>query len=278
MVMSHADRVIVELLVVAPIDTVWRALREPDQIRRWFGWEHAGLAEEIAMMFPRDAASDATYTRQIPGMSDRFVLEALGSGHTVVRVIRAAPVADAGWTGIYDDAIEGWLTFAHQLRFMLERHATGTGTGTGVTRRTLFLNGRAKQADTPLPEEALGLTSVRVVPIGARYRATTAMGDTLEGFVWHRSPYQVGLTVDAYGDGLLVVTTRTRTAKSAHGGGTIGITTYGLDDQALAALGERWSAWWRDRYEVIQIEPESQRQQPSQQPPPQSQASTAAGR
>jgi hypothetical protein len=261
--MSHADRVIVELLVAAPIDTVWRALREPDQIQRWFGWEHPGLAGEIAMMFPSEAASDASYTRQIPGMADRFVLEALGSGHTVVRVIRAAPVTDAGWTGIYDDAIEGWLTFAHQLRFMLERHATG------AARRTLFLNGRAAHADTPLPEEALGLTGIRVVPIGGRYRVTTTMGDTLEGVVWHRSPYQLGLTVDAYGDGLLIVTTRTRTAKSAHGGGNIGINTYALDDQALAALGERWSAWWRDRYEVIQIEP---------QPQPQPHASAAGSR
>jgi hypothetical protein len=254
--MSHADRVIVELLVAAPIDTVWRALREPDQIRRWFGWEHAGLAEEIAMMFPGDAASDATCTRQIPGMSDRYVLEAVGGGHTIVRVIRAAPVTDASWTGIYDDSVEGWLTFTQQLRFLLERHASGDAAG--VERRTLLMNGRARQADTALPEEALGLTSVRVVPIGARYRVTTTMGESLEGIVWHRSPYQVGLTVDAYGDGLLVVTTRTRTAKSAHGGGTIGITTYGLDEQARAALNRRWSAWWRERYDVIEIEPQPQ--------------------
>jgi hypothetical protein len=275
--MRHADRVIVELLVAAPIDTVWRALREPDQIRRWFGWEHAGLAEEIAMMFPSDAASDATYTRQIPGMTDRYVLEAVGSSHTVVRVIRSAPVTDAGWTGIYDDAIEGWLTFTQQLRFLLERHVSSSTTtsAAGRERRTLFLNGRAQQADTPLPEEALGLTGVRVVPIGSRYRVTTTMGEALEGVVWHRSPYQVGLTVDAYGDGLLVVTTRPRTAKSAHGGGTIGITTYGLDEQALAALSERWSAWWRDRYEVIQIEPPPQ---PRTQPQSQPQASATGSR
>lgn len=37
--------------------------------------------------------------------------------------------------------------------------------------------------------------------------------------MWFRSAYQLGLTVDGYGDGLLIAIARPKTAKSAHGGG-----------------------------------------------------------
>ena len=53
--MKPSDRVIVEILVAAPIDVVWRALREPAEIKRWFGWDYPQLAEEIAVIFGDEA-------------------------------------------------------------------------------------------------------------------------------------------------------------------------------------------------------------------------------
>ena len=41
--------VLVELTISAPIDTVWKAVRDPEQITQWFGWESETLAEEIAL-------------------------------------------------------------------------------------------------------------------------------------------------------------------------------------------------------------------------------------
>ena len=120
--MKESDRVLVEILVAAPIDTVWRALRDPEELRRWFGWEYAGLAEEVDLIFgPKTVATDADHTLRFGGMPDRYTLEAHGN-QTIVRLIRSAPVTDPSWTGIYDDVVEGWLTFTEQLRFMLERH------------------------------------------------------------------------------------------------------------------------------------------------------------
>ena len=52
------------------------------------------------------------------------------------------------------------------------------------------------------------------------------------------SVQQLGLTVDAWGDGLLAVST-------APGGGSAVLTTYGLAAGELAALRERWVAAWR---------------------------------
>jgi hypothetical protein len=253
--MVEPDRVLVEILVAAHIDDIWRALRDPVEIQRWFGWDYAGLRDEVQMV--ADAVSsaegaDATgavRTLRVAGMADRFSLQSLGDRQTIVRIIRSAPVTDASWTGIYDDTVEGWLMFAQQLRFMLERHP-------GADRRTLFLNGRAQAHGSALPLEALGLIGVASVPVGARYSVNVGPGDALAGTVWHRAANQLGLTVDGYGDGLIIVTTRPTTEKSAQGGGTVLITTYGFDDRTYARLRDRWSAWWRDRYETIEIQPE----------------------
>jgi hypothetical protein len=247
--MHTPDRVLVEIVVAAPIDAVWRALRDPSQIRRWFGWDYAGLVDEVDLFFVTGVrADDAGYVLHFEGMPDRFALEAAGS-HTIVRLIRAATTDDVSWQGIYDDLIEGWLTFVQQLRFVLERHPADQ-------RRALFLNGRAQKPGDLLPAEALGLGAAVVVPIGQRYKVATAMGDVLEGTIWFRTVYQLGVTVDAYGDGLIIINTRPKTAKSAHGGGTVVITTYGLNDVVFAQLRERWTRWWTSQYEVIEVQPE----------------------
>jgi hypothetical protein len=243
--MTEFDRVLVEVVIAAPIDTVWHALRDPETLRRWFGWEYPGLVEEIDFIFQRSIASEADHTLRAPGVPDRYELESTGSGETIVRVIRSAPTTDRSWKGIYDDIFEGWLTFTQQLRFMLERHP-------GNDRRTIRLSGRARIAGTMLPPEALGLHTIRAVPVGQRYQLATGMGDALAGDVWFRSAYQLGLTVDGYGNGLLIVGARPATEKSPHGGGEIVASTYGMDPAAFAALRDRWVAWWSSQYDTIE--------------------------
>jgi uncharacterized protein YndB with AHSA1/START domain len=248
--MKPSDRVLVEILIAAPIDVVWRALREPSEIKRWFGWECPSLAEEIAMIFAGDSlvASEVDHTLHAPGIPDRFALEANGD-HTIVRLIRSAPVTDASWQGIYDDVVEGWLTFLQQLRFTLERHR-------GADRRTLYLNGRARDAKTPLPADAFGHSRLTSVPMGQRYALSNAIGDRFEGSIWFRSSNQIGLTVDAYGDGLIILGTRPRTDRSPHGGGSAVITIYGFDQPAFAGLRDRWRTWWENQYELIELQPQ----------------------
>jgi len=144
-------------------------------------------------------------------LPDRFELHAHGP-HTIVRVIRSAPVTDPGWQGVYDDSF-------------------------------------------PLPIDALGLHCLGIVPVGQPYTTTAADGEALAGRVLYRSAYQLGLSVDAYGDGSLIVTSRPRTAKSTHGGGTVLLSTYGLDNGRFERVRERWAEWWTRRYEVIEMQP-----------------------
>jgi len=242
-----ADRVLVEILVAAPIETVWKALREPAEVIRWFGWAYPNLLADTEGMWADTKVDEANRTLYSDGQPDRFTVEPAGD-KTIVRVIRSAPADAAGWSGIYDDVLEGWTTFFQQLKFALERHQ-------GQERATLFLNGRARDAATPNPIEAMGLAPLWVVPAGERYSVRSKTGDTLEGTIYFRSPYQLGLTVDGAGDGLLIVTLRPRTSKSPHGGGSVLLTTYGMTADALAALRKRWSQWWKQTYDVIEIQP-----------------------
>jgi uncharacterized protein YndB with AHSA1/START domain len=125
------EPVIFEVVIAAPADRVWRALRERDQIRRWFGWDYDGADDEVDQIFFGEAAVDDARRTLDFGASGRIAVEDQGE-RTVVRLVRAAPAGTASWDGIYDDINEGWLTFIQQLRFMLERHP-------GEERRTLHV-------------------------------------------------------------------------------------------------------------------------------------------
>jgi uncharacterized protein YndB with AHSA1/START domain len=159
---------IAELTLPAPPDHVWRHLREPALISRWFGWDYEGLGHEIDVIFLQEVSvDDRSHVLDFGGGvegGDRFELEDLGV-ETVLRVTRGAP--EDG----YDDIAEGWITFAHQLRFALER-------GGRAERRTLHL---AAAAATP---------------------GAAALAADLPGAPWYRTEHQTGIVTK---DGLLVV-------------------------------------------------------------------------
>jgi hypothetical protein len=202
-----------------------------------------GIEEEIRSIYEDEATASRDEGVLRFNSGDRFTLEERAGG-TVLRVTRTAPSL------AYDEIDEGWTTFVQQLRFFLERHP-------GDDRRTLWLAGHARAREVS-PHHSLGLGAVASVPIGRPYKAHSAPGDVLEGEVWFRSLHQTGISVDVFGDGLLVLT-RHPAATSADEGADVEqeamsgaqalITTYGLDDPSFRRLRERWTAWWSAEYE-----------------------------
>ena len=230
------DRILVEMTIAAPAEAVWDALKDPAKIYNWHGWDDPSLKEEIDYIYVDAIRDEAAMVMRFEGFGDRFEVEARGA-ESILRVVRAMP-ADAEWEDVYEDMTEGWISFVQQLRFGIERHDLGP-------RRTLYLAGSAKPGGKP-PIAALGLADLRDHADGESVSVDLATRDHIEGRVWHRTSWQVGLTVPQWGDGLLIATDKSATDKSPDGRGMVVLTTYGLSDQEFEALESRWQTWWNE--------------------------------
>jgi uncharacterized protein YndB with AHSA1/START domain len=221
----------IEVTVAAPVDVVWDALRDKEKIRHWHGWEDERLDAEIDLIYFNGSTEDG-HTLTTPN-GDRFVVEPQDGGSKVT-LTRAAYGDNPEWDAYYDEITEGWITFVHQLRFALERHP-------GEERRTLFYAGTGDRSTGPA--EQLGLDAA----VGSAYGAEV-VGEPVTGQVWFRSEHQVGLTVDQWGDGLLVLSYIGPTEAKPAGSAMAVLTLYDVSDNAREALGKRWQDWWSTRY------------------------------
>lgn len=228
---------IIVVTVAAPVETVWDALRDPKTIRHWHGWEYdegSGLDGEIDVIYQQDAtADDAAHVLSVQG-GDEFRLEPDGDG-CLITLTRAPHGTDPDWEQYYDAVTEGWITFLHQLKFAVERHP-------GAERRTIFLSG---QGTAGSPMDLLGVDGLGAA--GSPYRADLA-GQQVHGTVWFRSEHQLGLTVDEWGDGLVVLSHVGPSETKPDGGVMAVLSTYGLDQAGFDGLRGRWSDWWSERY------------------------------
>jgi len=206
-----------QLLVRALVDRVWRALRDPAEIRRWHGWDDPGLDAEIEFIYAEHAAEGERPYELLVEPFDTFLLEPHEDG-TVVRLDRAPPETAPQWADGYDAVTQGWVSFLQQLRFALERQP-------GRDRRTLFWSGQGEPRHALLDDQTLP------APVLGR---------------WFTSDLQDGLVLDELGPGLLVVA---RQDAGSGGPGAMAIlTTYGVDDDGWDELRERWSAWFGAGY------------------------------
>lgn len=232
------DHVLVEVTVPAPADAVWAALRDPQKIKNWFGWDADSLKDEIDFIFITHAeADDEKRVVSFVGVNDRYEVEARGDA-SVVRVVRSAPAGD--WSDVFDGMIEGWISFTWQLAFAFARHP-------GQPRRTIFLSGPPRE--DRLARSLLGLDAAPV--LGEPWSMPLGPDAEASGQVWFTARHQIGVTVDAWGDGLLVVLDQPPGGKNPRGTTMLTLTTYGLSDAAFAELESRWKGWWDQRFETV---------------------------
>ncbi|WP_417309378.1 SRPBCC family protein [Devosia sp.] len=233
-----SEAVIVDITIAAPVGEVWRALREPEQLKNWFGWDADTLEEEIRFIFEQSATPNAEQTvlqfGGYQGVSDRFELAPEGAG-TRLRVVRSGPVPTGGWGNVYDDMVEGWISFVAQLRLLLEHHP-------GEPRRTIYLSGQRTDSGA-LPRAALQLGKTEV---DAGYDAALPTDDWVAGEIWHQSRFQTGVTVSSWYLGLMIATDIPDAGE--YGGGSLLVTTFGLHDGAFDQLKGRLESWWTANY------------------------------
>lgn len=239
---------VIEVTVAAPIGDVWRALREPDLLRNWHGWDYRtpdggdGLDAEIQVIYFNDAVTEEPPTRLFLG-TDVFDLTETDEG-VRVRLTRAPRGANPDWDAYYDDITEGWTTFLHQLKWAVQRHP-------GQERVTHFTAGTPHE---PRPIVArLGLTDVADQPEGSPYSASLPVGLDITGAVLLRTGSQLGLTVDGWGDGLLMLADSPPAEHRPVAGSAAVLSTYGLPEPELAALKSAWDRWWTDEFQEVTL-------------------------
>lgn len=234
------DVPLIAVTIAARADEVWRALRDPALILQWFGWDAETLPAEVDFIFIEHArGDDQTRVLRFEGMGDRFEVEARGQ-QSILRVVRPALTPDTDWDAGFEDMTQGWMAFVQQLKFAMEHHGL-------APRRTIYLSGSPLEAGDPLAAAALGLDDLPL--LGQRYVVEIDEDARLTGHVWHKTRHQLGVTVDDWGNGLLVIMDRPANDRWPNGGSQATLTTYGLSDEDFADLEADWRDWWDERFE-----------------------------
>lgn len=209
------------LTIKASIESVWNALRQKQKLAQWFGWDYEGLDAEINDIYftnvREEGETDTTRRSLAVNGGDTFILIA-HDDNTELQLVRR-PLDGTAEDNYYDTITEGWISFIEQLRFMLEHQPNGTRK-TIVTHRRLDKNAILAELDLPDAQE-------EQVFEGA------LEGVKLSGSVRLVTPQQIGLLVDGWGPGLLIIQFSENMQL---------LTTYELEDETFNALSEKWSA------------------------------------
>jgi uncharacterized protein YndB with AHSA1/START domain len=203
-----------EIVIDADLETVWKALTEGEELKRWFPLDARvtpGEGGSVWLSWGEGADWEAPITIWEPNRHLRtidpppsklavdYVLESRG-GQTVFRIVHSGFAADA-WDDELDTLTAGWRAFQANLRHYLERHR-------GKPRTMAWF----RHPVVPIPRSdafprlmaALGLEG-QDLREGGRYRIATPEV-TLEGVVKvFAPPVNLSGTVENVDDSFLII-------------------------------------------------------------------------
>jgi uncharacterized protein YndB with AHSA1/START domain len=239
-----------EIEIHAPVEDVWRALVDPEELARWFAPEaqvEPGPGGRVRLAWGEEMAGESRIVCWEPGrrlqlvsdpsdgqlpppdepVVEDYLLETRG-GTTVLRLVHSGIPESSAWDGFYESTRRGWPLVLRSLRHYLERHP-------GKPRRDRFV-----MVPLALPREEAwdaltgpdGLGAGELPPAGERYAVTSPDGDRLEGQVLLHVPGRtLQLTVETLGDGLVAL------ALDESASGTfawVSVATFGNGDSEVA--------------------------------------------
>jgi len=196
-----------EIEINADAETVWRALSQGEEIKRWFTLDARvtpGPGGSIWMSFGENMAWEEPITVWEEGKHLRtgegpqavdYTVESRG-GTTVVRLVHSG-FADDTWEGELDTLGSGWASFLALLKHYLERHP-------GQPREVAYY--RHEPVKMPRSEAfaktlaALGLAGQKLEP-GARYTANDFNGVVKLA----APPIHLCMTVENHDDGWMMI-------------------------------------------------------------------------
>lgn len=261
-----------EFVIDAPIEDVWRALTEGEELSNWFPleakvkpgvggsvWSSWGSGVEfespIAVWEENKHLKliyfDATPLEQAKEAKAKgmfmpfqvavdYYLESRG-GKTVLRLIHSGFAADTAWDSQYDGTVRGWQLVLRGLKHYLENHR-------GVNR--VVVEAKHIIKDLSLDEawhrvmSKSGLLvqgNIDTLKPGDRYAITMATGDKLEGIVHLNNPPQdFCVTDEKHNNAFFLLKLDEANMFVPNPMVNLWLSTYGLPTEETDAILQRW--------------------------------------
>jgi uncharacterized protein YndB with AHSA1/START domain len=267
-----------EIEIDAPVEAVWRAITDPDEIVRWFCenarvtpgtggtfWVSWGQGQEgecaievwepnkrvRLRQLPHDSVSGSPYNTETAALSpiiNEYILESVGD-KTVLRVVHSGILASEDWDAYYDGTIRGWQLFTIGLRHYLEKHPATprdnlmlmypiAGSLTDAWQKLTGPSGLGLGEATSGPDSLVTANRMRNLP---RYQAVSSSGESLSGEVvlW-MPPKTLVITVEQLNNALLSATFEEMGDTTFF---YATLATFGLSEKEFESVKQRWSDW-----------------------------------
>ena len=241
--------------IQAPVEAVWKALTDAEELERWFpfnarvepgeggsiwlNWDGIATWDSTIEVWDPNRHLRTTYAREMPvsgpppKLTVDFFLEARGGG-TYLRLVHSGFGSGTDWDDEYDGVRRGWAYELKSLRHYLEHHR-------GTIRRVAWAFVSLEIPWEEAWERLVGRDgifaegSVEGLEEGGRYSTRLATGQALTGVVkLINAGMDFAGTVENLNNGLFRAS-----IEIAHEGGLgamVWIATYGLDAATVEAL------------------------------------------
>jgi uncharacterized protein YndB with AHSA1/START domain len=239
--------------IAAPVEAVWKALTDAEELMRWFPLEARvtpGPGGKIWMSWREMYRAESRIDVWEPGRRLRIAFPVhpplllatdyhiVGKGGTtVLRVVTSGFGPDADWDETYGGVRSGWAFELRGLVHYLERHR-GRERRVAYARAPYHVSRAEAWSRLVGPGGWFGSPGIEHPAAGARYSVTSAAGDPLRGTVelWD-PPRQAVLAVDDWNDALI------RLELEEHalpGTAMLWASTYDLAADQVEAIERRW--------------------------------------
>lgn len=207
-----------EIEIAAPVDEVWKALTDANELTRWFPLEARvtpGLGGKIFVSWGPAFEGEAEILAWEPGKKFawkdpmglvEWTLEARG-GKTVVHLLQNGFLGNSDWENEWFDSTSyGWIFMLLGLKVALERHR-GIARQVAWPRLQVSLSREEAYRKITSAGELFSQDPRSALKPGETYSLTTTTGESFSGRVeFVREPRGFCLTVRELNDALLWIT------------------------------------------------------------------------
>jgi uncharacterized protein YndB with AHSA1/START domain len=259
-----------EIVIDAPIESVWKAITDAEELTRWFVEEatvEPGVGGTIAISWggaekgksrievwepnhklrlakmPPDTGT-ATLDAQTP-MIQEYTIERR-DGKTVLRLVHSGIPDTPDWDGFYDGTNAGWPSFFRALRHYLEHHR-------GKPRSSIKIVGKLPGSLEDCWARLTGPEGFGFEPIAGRTFSTRAgSGDTLHGdVVFAKGPSMLELTIAELDEAFFA---HAMACAGANQFVYTVLSVYGKSETEVEVIRGRWHTWLTDLLGVETLE------------------------